>query len=135
VAFGSGAALLASLAVLRLTGATTPAAVLFAGRELRWACPLKLWLGFDCPGCGMSRSVMLALGGRWGEAAAMNPGGPLLVAGAVLLGTALVLLPLWARGRGGDWFGAALGRLRLLAGGYAGVTALLMLVRWTLRVI
>lgn len=131
----SGAALLASLALLRAAGAATPAAVLLAGRELRWACPFKLWLGFDCPGCGMTRSVVLAVGGHLREALAMNPGGPLLVAGAVLLGAALLLLPLAPRGRDAAWLGAALVRLRAVAAGYAGLTLAVVLLSWTLRMV
>jgi hypothetical protein len=135
VAFMSGATLLASLAVLRAAGAVTPAVILLAGRELRWACPFKLWLGVDCPGCGMTRSVVLALGGRWGEAAAYNPGGPLLVLGMVLLAGALILLPLWPRARDAGWFRTALARLRLAALGYASLTGALVILRWTLGII
>jgi hypothetical protein len=135
VAFSSGAALLALLAVLRAAGVATQATVLLAGRELRWACPFKLWIGFDCPGCGMTRSVVLALGGRWAEAAAFNPGGPLLVLGAILFGVALLLLPLWRRARDAQWFGSALARLRLAALSYASLTAILVILRWSLSVI
>jgi len=132
VAFVSGAALLASLAALRAAATTTPGAVLFAGHELRWACPFKLWLGADCPGCGMTRGVVLALGGRWEEALALNPGGPLLVLGALLFGAALLLLPPLSLSRDASWFGAALGRLGNTAAGYACLTAAVVLVRWTL---
>lgn len=128
----SGASLLASLALLRAAGGATSETALFAGRALWWTCPFKLCLGFDCPGCGMTRSVMLTLGGRVGEALKFNPGGPLFVLGILLIGAALILLPFMVRDRDASSLAAALKRVRTGAAAYGLLAATVILVRWTL---
>lgn len=127
----SGASLLTSLAVLRATGGATSETAIFAGRALWWTCPFKLCFGFDCPGCGMTRSVMLTLGGRFDEAFAFNPGGPLFVLGVFLAGLALILLPFMIPDGDSSTLAAALKRLRTGAAIYGLSAAAVVLVRWT----
>ena len=129
----SGAALLASLAVLRVAASATETSVFFAGRELRWACLLKGLFGFQCPSCGMTRSALLALGGDLQGALSLNPGGPLVVLGAIILGAALLFISL--RPAADDArLGAALRRLKLCASAYVVLTLGVVLARWALYV-
>lgn len=46
-------------------------------------CPLRATTGIPCPLCGMSTSVQSTVRGRWDEALAANPMGPILVIGAL----------------------------------------------------
>lgn len=128
-----GVALLASLAVLRGVASATEASVFIAGRELGWTCLLKGLFGFECPSCGLTRSAVLTLGGDLQTALSLNPGGPLLVLGALLLGASLLVLSL--RPAADDArFGAALRRLRLCASAYGVLTLGVVLARWALHV-
>lgn len=45
-------------------------------------CPMMIVLRIPCPGCGMTRALVLALTGRWQEAWRLQP----LVYGWILLG-------------------------------------------------
>ena len=36
-------------------------------------CPLVIFCGFPCPGCGVSRATVCALTGRWQQAWQLNP--------------------------------------------------------------
>lgn len=36
-------------------------------------CPIVLFTGFPCPGCGITRAAVLLLTGRWPQAWRMNP--------------------------------------------------------------
>jgi hypothetical protein len=56
-------------------GRSTEDAVVLWGRELPSTCIHRSLTGRDCPGCGLTRSVVLALGGRLAEARAMHPSG------------------------------------------------------------
>ncbi|MBA3241624.1 MAG: DUF2752 domain-containing protein [Acidobacteria bacterium] len=129
----SGAALLAALAVLRGVASATETSVFFAGYELRWVCLLKGLFGFQCPSCGLTRSSLLALGGDLDAALSLNPGGPLLVLGAILLGVSLVVIALRPAANDAR-FGVALARLKLCASAYGVLTLGVVLARWALRV-
>jgi hypothetical protein len=121
----TGGVLLASLAVARGLAEATPAAVHFAGRELPVVCVSRLLFGASCPGCGMTRSVLMTLGGDLRGALAANPAGPVLVAALILLGAQLLLA---ARAREG---GTSVSR-RLLpwASLYGAVVASVMVLQW-----
>lgn len=86
----AGAAILASLLLARVLAAADANAVRVAGREMPVLCISRLLFGVNCPGCGMTRSVLMTLGGDLRGALALNPGGPLLVAALILLGAQLV---------------------------------------------
>jgi hypothetical protein len=120
-----GVALLASLAVARGLAQATPAAVHVAGRELPVICPSRLLFGVTCPGCGMTRSVLLTLGGDLRGALYVNPAGPVLVAALVLLAVQLILAARLPEG------GTSVKR-RLLpwASLYGAVVACVMLIQW-----
>ena len=36
------------------------------------ACPIHLWFGIECPGCGATRALAALLHGRWMEAVRLN---------------------------------------------------------------
>lgn len=121
----TGAALLASLALARGLAAASPAAVRVAGHELPVICPSRLLFGVNCPGCGMTRSVLLTLGGDLRGALDVNPAGPFLVVVLILLAVQL----LFAARAPAE--GASV-RRRLLPWAYlyGGVVASVMLIQW-----
>lgn len=121
----TGVALLASLALARGLATASPAAVHVAGHELPVICPSRLLFGVTCPGCGMTRSVLLTLGGDLRGALALNPAGPVLVAALVLLAAQLLFA---ARPDEGD----APARRRLLSWAtlYGTVVVSVMLIQW-----
>lgn len=118
--------------MLRLGASATETSVFFAGHELRGGCLLRGLFGFECPSCGMTRSALLALGGDLQAALSLNPGGPLVVLGALVLGASLLFISL--RPAADDArFGAALRRLKLFASAYSVLTFGLLLARWALH--
>ena len=121
----TGGALLASLALARGLARATPAAVHVAGRELPVVCPSRLLFGVSCPGCGMTRSVLMTLGGDLRGALTANPAGPVLVVALVLLAAQLLFAARVPEG------GASVKR-RLLpwASAYGVVVASVMLLQW-----
>ncbi len=48
-------------------------------------CPLLLLTGLPCPTCGITRAVSATLHGRWAEAMAFHPLGPVVVLLAALV--------------------------------------------------
>jgi hypothetical protein len=121
----TGAALLASLALARGLASASPAAVHVAGRELPVVCPSRLLFGVNCPGCGMTRSVLLTLGGDLRSALYVNPAGPFFVAALTLLALQLLLA---ARAPEGNI--SIKRRLLPWASAYGVVVAAVMLLQW-----
>lgn len=103
-----GALMASQVVLLGVLGSATTESVSFAGRELHWGCSFREWFGIPCPNCGMTRSVLLSLHGRLGEAVSLNPAGPLLVLGIVLFSAAMFFLMAYERRH----TGAALARAR-----------------------
>ncbi len=121
----TGAALLAALALARGLATASPAAVHVAGRELPVICPSRLLFGVNCPGCGMTRSVLLTLGGDLRGALAVNPAGPVLVAALILLAAQLLFAARLDEGE-------TPARRRLLSWAtlYGAVVVSVMLIQW-----
>lgn len=75
-------------------------ALRFASLPAIVVCPLRRLTGVPCPFCGMTRSVAEVARGDIGASLALNPGGILLVALAILLIVAWrwrrVAIPTWA---------------------------------------
>ena len=88
----AGASLLASLAAARAVASASDAAVFLAGHEVHWSCVFKQAFGIPCPTCGLTRSFLLALHGQARAAMSINPGGPLLFLGAVLMSAVMFYL-------------------------------------------
>lgn len=59
--------------------------VYFLGRPLKIACSFKQATGKPCPGCGLTRGIVLSVHGRLRDAWALSPSGPLLTAGSLAL--------------------------------------------------
>ncbi|HEX8354597.1 MAG TPA: DUF2752 domain-containing protein [Pyrinomonadaceae bacterium] len=125
----AGGALLASLALARGFASANSAAVYVAGGELPVVCVSRRLLGASCPGCGMTRSVLLTLGDDLRGALDANPGGPLLVVALLLLGAQLLVA---ASRRPDAGAGRDAGARRLLpwASAYAVVVASVMIINW-----
>lgn len=56
-----------------------------------WVCPFHALTGVPCPGCGLSRAVILLLQGDWGGALRVHAFAPLLLAALVLMGVVSLL--------------------------------------------
>ena len=125
-----GAALVAALFVARSLATATRGSVYFNGSELGWACSVRQTFGVPCPSCGLTRSVLLPLHGHLGAAFEVNPGGPLVVLGVLLLAALLFALAVPRRAgaaRASD--GLARG-LILGASAYGCLTGVVLLVHW-----
>jgi hypothetical protein len=125
----AGGALLASLAAARVFASADAAAVRVAGAELPAVCVSRLLLGLSCPGCGMTRSVLMTLGGDLRGALAANPAGPLLVVALALLGAQLLYAASRAPAEGAGRRAPG-PRLRFWASAYAAVVVSVMVIQW-----
>jgi hypothetical protein len=133
VAMGlTGAGVLAQLFVLRAVSSATDSSVTLAGHVLAWGCSFQQAFGVPCPNCGMTRSVVFALHGEWGRAFLMNPAGPLVVVGALLLAAALFYLALRQRSTTGAGLTDGLLQRRLMLGtaAYCGLVVAVLLANW-----
>lgn len=106
-------AIVAALGLAWLVGDATSDSVYVLGRHLELGCGMKLIFGVPCPGCGMTRSVLLTLHGNLREALAVNPVGPVFLGGVAIFVGACMTDKAW----------------RVVAL-YAGATAALLLVNW-----
>ncbi len=78
--------------IIALLGAATVIQVAVTAMDLTaWQCPLKLTLGVACPGCGLTRAIVLLAQGKWQAAVHLHAFAPvglgiglLLVAGTLL---------------------------------------------------
>lgn len=125
--------LFALLWATRSLASATESAVFFAGRELVWGCAFKRVFGIACPGCGMTRSIVLALDGDVALAFAANPAGPLLVFGALASCAALLFAALSRPTESARTFGLPR-KLKLGAATYGGLLVVVMALNW-LRVV
>jgi hypothetical protein len=50
----------------------------FSDTALPASCRMYVWLGVDCPGCGLTRSFVNMAEGQWRQAASVQPVGILL---------------------------------------------------------
>ncbi len=103
---------LAAAAVLVTADAT---GIWIHGARYDGACAMRQYLGIPCPTCGMTRSVVLTLHGRIGDALTVNPAGPFWAAAVLATGMMLLLRRRWT------------GRVALAGGG---AFALVAAVHW-----
>jgi hypothetical protein len=125
-----GAALVASLAVVRSLASATENTVFWMGSELHWECSFRQQFGIPCPACGMTRSVLLTLHGFWRSALEVNPGGPLLVLGVLLLGATLFAASFRSLTRARPWPDAVFRRMTVAASIYGGLVSAVLLGHW-----
>ncbi len=72
-------ALAATLQTVDGTGVVVPV----GGFQLPELCYARRWLGFECPGCGLTRSFIAIMHGQFADAWKFNPAG-LLIFGVVV---------------------------------------------------
>lgn len=124
----TGAVLLLHLAVLRLFCRAGADWVTVFGRDPGLACAFRAHTGHPCPGCGLTRAVVLSVCGQWAQAFSLNPLGPWLVLGMLLFGMSLVWLGLAPNGRG-----QVERVLRLGGAAYAAVACVFWIGGWLWR--
>ena len=125
-----GALMALQLAFFGLLGSATTESVTFAGRELNWGCSFREWFGIPCPNCGMTRSVLLSLHGRLGDALGLNPAGPVLVLGVALFSCAMFFLMFYERRHEGAALASARRTTLRVALGYAALLSVVWMGHW-----
>jgi hypothetical protein len=85
--------LLLGLVLLRVAAWADTSQVWIFGKQLHWGCWFKEHYGFPCPTCGMTRSVILTMHGDFHNAFLLNPAGPFLIAGLILIAIISLRLP------------------------------------------
>ena len=86
----SGVVILADALAARLALSADDARVYIFGHSITWECAMRR-AGLPCPTCGLTRSLVMTLHGEFARASHMAPGGPVLLAGALLAAAAMVL--------------------------------------------
>ena len=123
----AGIFLFLGLVVLRVAAWADANQVWLFGKQLNWGCWFREHYGFPCPTCGMTRSVILTMHGDLHHAILLNPAGPFLIAGLLLVAIIALRLPLT---------GLKEIKSRQLALGlslYGWVFVCVMLGQWTLK--
>jgi hypothetical protein len=90
----AGIFLFLGLILLRIAAWADASQVWLFGRQLNWGCWFKEHYGFPCPTCGMTRSVILTMHGDFHDAFLLNPAGPFLIAGLLLVTLIALRLPM-----------------------------------------
>ena len=111
------AAVTAVLLVLTATGTTA------------WQCPLKSTLGIACPGCGLTRAMVMFVQGHWQASIQLHAFAP-VVMGAAILFAAGSVLPQKLRSRVADRLSAFERRTAISA-----LMVVSLLIYWVLRTI
>jgi hypothetical protein len=123
------------IAFMRAFASATPERVFVLGRELQWGCLFQRAFGVPCPICGMTRGVLLTLGGHLGDALRLNPAAPLLVAGLVLFAAALVFVAIYQRAHDPLSAGRLHARVRIISRAYACLLFVVLFTHWIAEVL
>ena len=82
--------------MIALLGAVALFQVVLTALELpAWQCPLKATLGIACPGCELTRAMVLLAEGKWLAAVQLHAFAPVGLAIGLLLLTRLLLPANW----------------------------------------
>ena len=84
--------ILAQAALIRLLFMADEARVFLLGRPLDLTCAFRARFGLPCPGCGMTRSIVLAVHGELWRAWRIAPGGAISVTVALAFAVGLAIL-------------------------------------------
>jgi Protein of unknown function (DUF2752) len=102
----SGVLILGDALAARLSLTADEARVYILGHPISWECAMRR-AGLLCPTCGVTRSLVMTLDGRFAEAWRMAPGAPLLLLGILAAALAMLAaaalrrpLPRWLRATG-----------------------------------
>jgi hypothetical protein len=68
-----------------LTTAVLVMMTLTAMRITTWQCPLRSTLGMPCPGCGLTRAMLLFVQGHWQASISLHGFAPIVLAIGILL--------------------------------------------------
>jgi hypothetical protein len=61
--------------------------ILTAAGVSTWQCPLRSTLGIPCPGCGLTRAMVLFVQGHWQASICLHAFAPIVLAIGILLAT------------------------------------------------
>lgn len=86
----SGIVILADTLAARLAFSADATRIYIFGHPIAWECSMRR-AGLPCPTCGLTRSMVMMLHGEFARAWQMAPGGPVLLAGALLAAIALLI--------------------------------------------
>jgi Protein of unknown function (DUF2752) len=90
-------------------------------------CASRLWLGLNCPGCGLTRSFVALAHGDWQAAWLFNPAGPFWFV-LVALQVPYRVYQLWRLRQGRDEWPLGPWGDRIL-----GIAVALLIIQWTWR--
>ena len=116
-------------AIIFLAAATVVMVALTAAGTIAWQCPLRSTLGVVCPGCGLTRAMVLFARGHWKAAIDLHAFAPLFLGVGIFLVVASILPTGLQQKIAGQI--AAFERLS----GIVGLLMLSILAYWILRII
>ena len=116
-------------AIVLLAAVTVVQVALTAAGTIAWQCPVKSTLGVVCPGCGLTRAMVLFAQGHWKAAIDLHAFAPIFFGVGIFL-VAGSILPARLRQKIANQI-AAFERLT----GIVGLLVLSILVYWVLRII
>ena len=71
--------------IVLLAAVTVVQVALTAAGTIAWQCPLKSTLGVVCPGCGLTRAIVLFVQGHWKAAIDLHAFAPIFFGGGIFL--------------------------------------------------
>ena len=126
----TGLAIMLDAALAWLVLRADEARVYVLGHPIGWVCGLRSRLGWPCPTCGMTRSVVLSLHGEVEKAWHVAPGGPVALFGLLALAGALLALGCSQLLGARKWEVSAKSWIRHGAFVYAGAAIMVWLGGW-----
>ena len=77
--------------IVLLTAVTLALVALTAANITAWQCPLKSTLGVVCPGCGLTRAMVMLIQGRWQASFDLHAFAPIFLGIGVFLAIGSIL--------------------------------------------